>query len=94
MSQRDGGPAFPNPGLADANCSFKSDVTGLTVRDYFAAHAPQPGEMDIAFQMKLDQNRNPHNDGPPKPPRRSRDEIVGALRYAYADGMIAARGKP
>jgi hypothetical protein len=37
--QDDGGPAFPNPGLADSECHFAVDVTGMTLRDYFAAKA-------------------------------------------------------
>lgn len=36
-ARNDGGPAFPIPGdQADA------DFNGLTLRDYFAAHAPEP----------------------------------------------------
>ena len=31
-----GWPAFPNPGLADPTCSFQSDVSGMTLRDWFA----------------------------------------------------------
>ena len=38
-SKGDGGPAFPNPGLADPNCYFQSDVSGMTLRDWFASHS-------------------------------------------------------
>lgn len=66
---------------------------GITLRDYFAAHSPAPDEADISRQMELDRNRNPHNDGPPKPPRRSRSEIACQMRYEYADAMLAERSK-
>lgn len=40
MSTKDtGGPAFPNPGLANENCQLQGDLTGMTLRDYFAAKA-------------------------------------------------------
>ncbi|HEP6426934.1 TPA: hypothetical protein VDB83_001205 [Burkholderia cenocepacia] len=32
-----GGPAFPNPALADENFHPQCDVSGMTLRDYFAA---------------------------------------------------------
>ena len=35
-----GGPAFPNPALADANFCPHFDMSGMTLRDYFMAHAP------------------------------------------------------
>lgn len=38
--ERDGGPAFPNPALADENFHPPFDMSGMTLRDYFIAHAP------------------------------------------------------
>lgn len=32
-----GGPAFPNPALADENYAPQFDESGMTLRDYFAA---------------------------------------------------------
>lgn len=63
----------------------------MTLRDHFAIHAPQPSEEDIKMQQTFDQQRNPHNDGPPRPKRRSRVEIVCDLRYEFADQMIRTR---
>ena len=34
-----GGPAFPNPALADENFHPPFDMSGMTLRDYFAAKA-------------------------------------------------------
>lgn len=39
MSAPNGGPAFPNPALANEACQFQTDVTGMSLRDYFAAKA-------------------------------------------------------
>jgi hypothetical protein len=44
------------------------------------------------MQMKMDMNRNPHNDSH-KPPIRSEAEIVAELRYEFADAMVRARDK-
>ena len=35
-----GGPAFPNPEMSEENFGNRSAYPGLTVRDYFIAHAP------------------------------------------------------
>jgi hypothetical protein len=45
--------------------------------------------------MVMDNNRmlNPHNDGPPKPRRLERREVVAYLRYRNADAMLAEREK-
>ena len=75
---------------------FTSDTytadAGLTMRDYFAAHAPEPSLEDIGAQMQRDKNINPHNDSY-KPALRSRLEIIADLKFAYADAMLAARNK-
>jgi hypothetical protein len=66
---------------------------GMTLRDYFAAHSPEPHEQEV--EMVMDNNRmlNPHNDGPPKPRRLERREVVARLRYRNADAMLAEREK-
>lgn len=89
MKDRDGGPAFPN--IVTANS--QNDRAGMSLRDYFAIHAPEPSEDDVKMQRQFDRNRNPHNDSH-KPPIREHRQIVADLRYAYADAMLTARSKP
>lgn len=33
-----------------------------SLRDYMAAHAPQPSSSEIESQMRIDKYANPHND--------------------------------
>jgi hypothetical protein len=41
----DGGPAFPEPGLSGLpNGEFLHGREGMSLRDYFAAHAPMPDQ--------------------------------------------------
>ena len=65
------------------------NIPDMTLRDYFAIHAPQPSDIEINIQM-VDRTANPYNDNY-KPQRRSRSEIIVDLRYAFADAMIAKR---
>jgi hypothetical protein len=62
----------------------------VSLRDWFAGQAPEPTKDDIHTQLELDRFRNPHNDSY-KPARRSVLEIECALRYKWADAMLAAR---
>lgn len=78
--------AFPSQELDGSGMPRTALQWGLTKREYFAAHAPQPTEADIQMQSDFDRTRNPHNDHY-KPPLRSRLEIIADLRYAYADVM-------
>lgn len=89
MSNKDGGSAFPLPIGPAGDIAYQ----GMSLRDYFAIHAPEPTKDEIELQQSFDRNRNPHNDGPPKPPRRGCAEIRADLRYSYADAMLAARQK-
>jgi len=84
----DGGPAFP---VGDQ--SLHPLLLGMTLRDYFATHAPHPTDQDIAMEMNYDRVRNPHNDSY-KPNIRDKLEIIAALRYRYADAMLKQRGRP
>ena len=87
MSDRieDGGPAYPVPGDQP-----HPQMNGMSLRDWFAAHAPEPSESEIDRAYKLDKMRNPYNE-PHKPKLRSDLEIRAAHRFAYADAMLAAR---
>lgn len=82
-------PAFPQPYHPQDGINALNDK-GVTLRDWFATFAPRPERAMIEMHMKLDQQRNPHNDSH-KPPLRSKTEIVAYLRYEYADAMIRAR---
>lgn len=53
MSKNDGGPAFP---LADSyreySGTYVGDANGMSLRDYFAANAPEPPESWHGGQRK------------------------------------------
>lgn len=63
---------------------------GMTLRDWFATHAPEPTETQMQNQRSYDRGRNPHNDSY-KPPLRSDNQIRAQLAYQYADAMLSAR---
>jgi len=65
-------------------------VEGMTLRDYFAAHAPEPSEAWISVQRGIDRNRNPHNE-PHKPAPRDDFQLIAEYKFAHADAMVKAR---
>ncbi len=77
-TDKDGGNAFPIPGLQD-----DPDFNGLSVRDYFAAKADVSiyGPAD-ALTTKLGR----------LPSMKELAEYVAQLRWLEADAMLAARG--
>ena len=90
-----GGPAFPNEQRSDywvrCECGKEhnfDDVKhpGMSLRKYFAIHAPEPTEEDVRTEMASDRNRDPHND---RNSIRGKLQIIAALRYRFADAMIA-----
>ena len=99
---KDGGPAFPCPhewvpgheALGPNNAfntrDWETPVKGMSLRDWFATHAPEPSKEAVEVQMQSDHHRNPHGDSY-KPKRRSTALIVAQLKYEYADAMLAAR---
>lgn len=88
-----GGPAFPFAYETSDGLDQTIHINeGMSLRDYTAIHAPQPDISQVELHEKLDRSRNPHNDSY-KPKIRSRAEIVSALRYEFADAMIAEREK-
>ena len=58
------------------------------LRDQLAMSYPYPDKSEIDWRMRLDLEANPHNDGPPKPPRRSVHAIVSDIRYGHADEVL------
>lgn len=65
---------------------------GLTMRDWFATHAPEPSPDRMGTERGIDRGRDPHNEVH-KPPLRSDDQIRACLAYRYADAMLAQRMK-
>lgn len=84
----DGGPAFPRAGygigqdgesMDSADCGPQS---GMTLRDYFAAHAPRlPDELFIKIAQLDDMD-----------PRGMAEDLV-KFPWFYADAMIARRSQ-
>lgn len=83
-----GGPAFPVIGAPGA----PEDFPGMTLRDYFAAQAPDPQPWWIELNRGRDRARNPHNESH-KPIIRSELQLDASWRYEYADAMLAERSK-
>lgn len=78
MSKKDGGPAFPIPGL-----HHDEDFNGITLRDYFAAQVIQP-----FMVWALDQ---PHFEDYDTAAKTAAGYAKSA--YLIADAMIAERVK-
>lgn len=64
----------------------------LTRREEFAMRCPPISKDDIQKEEQRDRARNPHNDSY-KPKLRIRLEIEAALRFAWADAMLAESKK-
>ncbi len=89
MASKDGGPAFPvsrynGPG----NYSCATD--GMSLRDYFASHAPWMPASYLALWGDRERNRARTDSR-----YCVRSEIFALIDFAweYADAMIAERGK-
>jgi hypothetical protein len=103
----DGGAAFPRVvGTkfdARSGVPVEQDVcTGMTVRDYFAIHATQPGATEIAAMAGLTFSAGKVWSGPNSSlatfndwwrdlPAAERFDLCAKVRYAEADAMIRAR---
>jgi hypothetical protein len=96
MTRRDGGPAFPGkqPAILPRSCRTGEvhhqlpaipQHVGMSVRDYFAAHAP----------IDLIEARNHwhkmHGNGSRQPTYEVLFDTLAMLRGQYADAMIAER---
>ncbi len=79
MTARDtGGPAFPHANPAfDNNWDKRSQIDGMTLRDYFAAKAMAAIVSKIPFQ-EFSEDFSPYKKA-----------AIGA--YDYADAMLEAR---
>jgi hypothetical protein len=87
-NEKDGGPAFPvtlietHSEIGDVEVSTYSDKPGMTLRDYFAAHAPQT-VWAIALHRRTTENQTLEKEL----------ASLAECAFAYADAMIAARKK-
>lgn len=100
MTNRTGGPAFPHtfqtlaaPLNAEPDKLHPAEpVTvvshGMTVRDYFAAHAP----LDMADARN--HWHKMHGSGSRQPSMQDIMATLALLRGEYADAMMAERGAP
>lgn len=85
MPNQNGGAAFPRPighnGLSHAEEHEASDAqAGMSLRDYFAVHAPDPGATTGGTRRR---DETLHDWA----------ERRAAVAYAYADAMLRERAK-
>lgn len=92
---KDGDRAFPQKvfhALGHGTGNWET-TGGMSLRDYFAIHAPEPSHTDIMHIVERERLANPHNEPyHNKVRRRGVEEIRCALRYEFADAMLSARG--
>lgn len=81
----DGGPAFPLVGDGDN----RRTVPGMSLRDYFAAHAP-PMPLDL-FDMSLSSEERGQGKSSPTLACLIRSRREAEWRMLYAESMLAAR---
>lgn len=112
MSERkkDGGPAFPHkekmrdPNSYPAPSYIDIEHGGMTLRDYFAAHAPDVSDERVREEVEgfpVFDNSGYHNGYPHETIREKQrktqvDWMISARikwRYQYADAMLAEREK-
>ena len=93
----DGGPAFP--GIIGPPSEF---ALGMSLRDYFAVHADQPGYAEIVSHAGLTYGSNQvwrdaqtsigtFDNWWRDLPNEERFRLSAGVRYAMADAMLAAR---
>lgn len=103
MNKDNGGAAFPHCHEDVDGAKGWSSSSGMTLRDYFAAHAPEaPSDKDLKkiFSGFPEPDYSGYFNGVPHPSIRAKDEKEGWLwlqdarikwRWHYADAMIEAR---
>lgn len=96
----DGGPAFPTKEYIGHEERW--DHVGMSMRDYFAVHADQPGIAEIVSMYGLTYSANQvwsdeitslgtFDAWWRSIPNEERFRLSARVRYAMADAMIAAR---
>ena len=84
MNREDGGSAFPEPG--------HSQCGGMSLRDYFAAHAAiDHDEVGVRYAAAIVGRDMPDFAGDPLGNSTFWAEYRARMRYIEADAMLAAR---
>ena len=92
-----GGPAFPmthvtvlaEDGTPNESCEVRHE--GMTLRDYFAAHAPQDDVERFYETVKVRKYIDVEPSGYHRVNWRRPDNARYIARYMYADAMLKAR---
>ena len=93
--RNDGGYAFPHPGSTNeyGNATVYPEL-GMTLRDYFATHAPQHRvDFDSPQQMLDFLGRKNVSPGGMEGKAHDAAAVQAKLNYIYADAMLAERAK-
>ena len=96
MDDKDnGGPAFPNPALANESFCPSFDMSGMTLRDWFAGQALPQAVEDYGQPEAMRSSGQRCDRGSPVLPyataEMSRESIIAHQAYRYADAMLDAR---
>lgn len=94
MAKNDGGSAFPKPAHGEPGYySYVSGQPGMTLRDWFAGHAPElPYDFGHTVRPDLDNYRDRFEEYERDMAQWLTDRLA-LWAYAYADAMLAAREK-
>lgn len=105
MTPADGGAAFPIPNERDQwGDGISEGSRGMSLRDYFAVHADQPGVAEIVavaggetdgyrVRFNAGETERKFNDWWNDLPLADRLSLSARVRYAMADAMLAERAK-
>lgn len=87
----DGGPAFARSSTEDNDCHYCNEQDGMSLRDYFAAHAPDTITTDIVDES--DEDRAVFIGIPEKEYHCPvhYPMVDAKARYIWADAMLEAR---
>lgn len=85
----DGGSAFPVPMVYDGVHVENVNERGLSVRDYFAAHAPV-GDLFMSAVVTAMARATQEQD---QDATEVAAKVVAAWAYIYADALLAERAK-
>lgn len=94
MRNKDGGPAFPVPLVNHpAHGVIASDIQGMTLRDYFAAHVIIDDDVSPEMAEKIVGRPCPKWQNDYLEARKYWAELRAILRGIEADAMLAEREK-
>ena len=89
---RTGGPAYPSTVQLSNEGEATGFYLGMTLRDYFAIHAPEEDiQRRLPTGLMIDVV-TPYGPGGKSVERRPQFRTREQARYAFADAMLQARG--